>query len=279
MKKVIAAISYILSFLLMICIVAIISMNLVKAKILNKEYIIKTLEDVNYYEVVTENINDGFEKYYYQSGLEHYVIENLYDENKVKSDTKQIIDAIYDNAQVNIETESIKENLRNNIDDMLEKQNKRLESSQDGAVETFINLILDTYKSEITVYESGIKTASKTIEKVESIINRINKLILIITIAIVVIIIAINIKKIFKVTNYLGISLLSSGLLGLLVNLAIQKAIKINNLFTLTKAMSEVVKHVLLDALNSVQTYSIILFIVGLVLVILHAILKNREND
>lgn len=279
MKKVIKGISYVLSFVLMICIIAIIAINIVKSKILNKEYIVKSLDDVNYYSHVSENIDNGFENYYYQSGLEHYVIENLYDENKVKADTMQLIDAIYNNTELNIETDSIKEKLRANIDDMLEKQNKKIESSEKETVETFINLIADTYKSEITIYESGIKLISKVISNIEKIMNKFNQIVIIITIIIFIAIAVINIKSLTDVANYYGISIFASGLICLILKIGINSFININKLFTLSKSVTELIKFVLLDILGKVQMDSIILLLIGIALIFLNAVIKNKQEQ
>lgn len=281
MKKVIKGISYILSFVLTICVITLIICNILKTKLLNEDYVVEVLDKIGYYEKVSKNIESNFENYYYQSGLEHYVIENLFDENKVKEDSLKVVNALYNNTKtdVEIDIEPIKQNLRNNIDDMLEKQNKSIDASEEKTVDTFVNIIADTYESEITILKSGIKTISKTMHKLENLIEKINKIVVFVIIALVILIVVLNIKELMNICRYLGISALASGLIGTLINLAVRKSISINNIYALSRSLSEVIKYLLNDILGNIQGISIALIILGLVLILIHAFMQDRDKE
>ena len=69
---------YIMNFFLVIFIFTLSSLLIFSNTILNKQYIKEILEKNNYYEKTYYNIQNDFENYILQSGLDKDILNNLY---------------------------------------------------------------------------------------------------------------------------------------------------------------------------------------------------------
>ena len=98
-------ISYIPSFIMVALIIAIVAVSFLQNKVLNEDYWKMQMEQNNYYEKLEDTVNDGFENYIMQSGMDSSVFEGIYDLDKVKEDTNSIVHAILNNEEFKIETE------------------------------------------------------------------------------------------------------------------------------------------------------------------------------
>ena len=108
-------ISYILSFIMVALIITIVAVSFLQNKVLNEDYWKIQMEQNNYYEKLEDTVNDGFENYIMQSGMDSSVFEGIYDLDKVKEDTNFIVHAILNNEEFKIDTSTIREKLDNNI--------------------------------------------------------------------------------------------------------------------------------------------------------------------
>ena len=104
-------ISYILSFIMVALIIAIVAVSFLQNKVLNEDYWKMQMEQNNYYEKLEDTVNDGFENYIMQSGMDSSVFEGIYDLDKVKEDTNSIVHAILNNEKFKIEDLEMFENV------------------------------------------------------------------------------------------------------------------------------------------------------------------------
>ena len=94
-------ISYILSFIMVALIIAIVAVSFLQNKVLNEDYWKMQMEQNNYYEKLEDTVNDGFENYIMQSGMDSSVFEGIYDLDKVKEDTNSYLNSVsYSNSIV-----------------------------------------------------------------------------------------------------------------------------------------------------------------------------------
>ena len=96
-------ISYILSFIMVALIITIVAVSFLQNKVLNEDYWKIQMEQNNYYEKLEDTVNDGFENYIMQSGMDSSVFEGIYDLDKVKEDTNSIVHAILNNEEFKID--------------------------------------------------------------------------------------------------------------------------------------------------------------------------------
>lgn len=278
MKIIRTILNLILSFLLILSVIFIIGNNIVKEKILNKNYMLSKMEETEFYEQVSREIESGFEEYIYQSGLPEDTIENLFTEEIIKNNVNSIIDYVYEGTEITLSDEIVRENLDNKIQDYISSNGINLNSTGKENIKKFEDLIINEYKNNVNVSETMYKTCNEYVDKIENIENKIGTLPEKITIGIITLIILINVTDLLSAINFIGIASLSLGiLLKLGVNL-IFKNVDIDNLVILANSISNLVKNILKEILYTISDNSTIYIICGAVAILVVSILKNINN-
>ena len=88
-------VSYLLTISLALLLITTIFLYIANNTVLNEDYVLSKLEKNNYYDNIYNFVESNFEQYIYQSGLEETVIKNIVTREKIKNDTKIIIENIY----------------------------------------------------------------------------------------------------------------------------------------------------------------------------------------
>lgn len=258
-------IKIIFSAILTISILLYILINLLSSTILKESYILSKLDQANFYQKVYEEVNSNFEKYIYQSGFDENVLNNVITEEKVKEDFKIIIDNIYNGTNQNINTETIKTNLTNNINNQL---GANISKTQQNSIDSFVDTILNEYTQTIlhTQYENKINKAYTQINKY---INLANKALLIIMAVLIILLILLNLKRLYRGVSYIGISMLSSGILLCIADIFIKMKVDIKNIVILNDTISKIIINVITELLSNILKDGIILLVSGIVLIII----------
>ena len=269
-------ISIILAFLLMLSILLTVALQIVSSTILNKDYIFGKLDEANYYNNVYEQIKDSLAGYIGPSGLDEEVLENIYTREQVKEDINLIINNIYENKDDKINTEDIKEKLQNNIEasvgsGLLTKENR-------NSIEDFIDKIADEYVQNIS-HDPYFEKLGIIMNKAKDIVGKVDGIIIFVPIILAVVILLLNIKQISSAIRFISISILTSGLIGIVIKLFIEAKINISNILIINDSFSEVIKNVINSILNNINTMSIIGIIGSIVIIVLTNIIKvNRQT-
>lgn len=258
-------IKIIFSAILTISILLYILINLLSSTILKESYVLSKLDQANFYQKVYEEVNSNFEKYIYQSGFDENVLNNVITEEKVKEDFKIIIDNIYNGTNQDINTETIKTNLTNNINSQL---GANISKTQQNSIDSFVNTILNEYTQTIlhTQYENKINKAYTQINKY---INLANKALLIIMAVLIILLILLNLKRLYRGVSYIGISMLSSGILLCVADIFIKMKVDIKNIVILNDTISKIIINVITELLANILKDGIILLVSGIVLIII----------
>lgn len=258
-------IKIIFSAILTISILLYILINLLSSTILKESYILSKLDQANFYQKVYEEVNSNFEKYIYQSGFDENVLNNVITEEKVKEDFKIIIDNIYNGTNQDINTETIKTNLTNNINNQL---GANIIKTQQNSIDSFVDTILNEYTQTIlhTQYENKINKAYTQINKY---INLANKALLIIMAVLIILLILLNLKRLYRGVSYIGISMLSSGILLCVADIFIKMKVDIKNIVILNDTISKIIINVITELLSNILKDGIILLVSGIVLIII----------
>ena len=146
MKKLI---SYILTFLLVIVLIALVLIACIKEKVLNIDNILQIFDNVNFYENTYKTLNENFSNYIEQSGLDESVIKDIITVEDIKTEIRNCIESIYNNTKYTINKEDIEKRLNENINNYLEENHRKLNSSEENAVSTFVSKISSVYASEV----------------------------------------------------------------------------------------------------------------------------------
>ncbi len=271
MKK---AISYVLSFVLVLMLLSLCLLAIVKSTILDEKYMISKLEEANYYERMNGEIIEQFKNYTIQSGLSDEVLENLFTEDKLKQDINNVIDSIYTGKELEISTSEIRENLKENILTEVEKEGKTVDF-EDEAMEEYLKAIESAYESQVSYSTSTINSIGSTFEKVISLAQTAQIIVIVVTIVIAVLIIILNIKQIFGL-NYLAISSMASGLFILIAKFLLGQSTDLKNIMLINQATSHVIQLVIEDLLAKVTIAGVVLLIIGLIFSIIYN-LQNKK--
>lgn len=258
-------IRYIIAFVLSVSIISYFLVKLTSSTILSESYILAKLEETNYYEKILEEVKSNFEKYIYQSGMDEEIIENIVSEDRIKEDTKLILNNIYDGLEEKINAQTIKDSLNSNIEKSL---GKKTVQSQKNQIDKFVETISEEYLNTIsnTGYEKQINNYYTTIQKN---ISRAEKILLIVIALGIAALFIFSIKRIYKALVALGISLTTSGLFYIFVNIYIMEKTKIGNILILNDAISIVIRNILNELLSKITNYGLVFIGTGISLIVL----------
>ncbi|MBQ3414387.1 MAG: hypothetical protein IJH39_03390 [Clostridia bacterium] len=267
---------YIIAFLLIIgFVITYISLTITNT-IFSEDYILKKIDKANYYQKIYETINENFTNYTMQSGLEEYVVQDIITIEKIKTDTKLILDNFYRGTNNIIETETIKSQIDKNIEKYLEENNLNIQDK--SSISKFEDLIIEQYKNNISEYGNQRTNIYTKMINAKNLVNKITG------IGIIIIVISIFIFFILCKRNYnfiISISGMASACLGIvffIIKALININIDINNFYLLNDSISEVLKLILQETVGSLNIQGIILFALGIILIIVGNYVESKKK-
>lgn len=266
---------YILSILLTISIVIIILVLLISSTILNEKYVLKKLDETNYYASIYEDVKSNLENYIYQSGLDKTALENIVTEQKIEEDTKTIIRHIYNGLEEEVDKQSIKDNLNTNINKIFADTD--LNITQKEALNTLVDTMAEEYTNTILHfgYEENINSIYK---KVTKFVDLAKKVSLVSFACSIILLIVISKRRIYRIFTFTAISFISSGLLLVVINKLITTRIKVNAIVILNDAISSVLRNVLSEIMGNILFYGCGLIVLGLLTVIIANSIHNIKK-
>lgn len=269
-------ISYFFTFILIIQLVITSGVLIAQSTVLDKKYVLKVLEETDYYAKTKENVQNAFGNYILQSGLDEKVIDDLFADTKLKEDINNVINCLYENSVLDIETKSIEEKLQSRIDEVLKEHNKKLDRDEKKAIEKFVTAIKEAYVNEVA-YSTDVVT------KISNVLNnQIKPLISIGTItaaaSLAVIALIMLIINRSKVLSYFGISLFAAGGLITLVPIGIRASVNIDTLLMLNSSFSEMIIKLISSTLGVTLVSGIIMLVMGIALLVLSSRDDGKER-
>lgn len=267
MKVLINIIKFILLAILTICMVSIGIITIVSSTVLDQTYITQKLEETNFYAETYELVKSNFEKYIYQSGLDEIVLENICTEQKVRQDINKMISNIYAGTEQKIDTTEIANNLNNNIDKLGIKNSKN-----ENAIEQFVTHICDEYTDTLihTNYESKINTEYV---KINEILNKAYNAILIVLAVDIILIIVMNIKKISKNMQDIGIAIAAAGIFEIISYKIIVLKVNISGIKIFNDTFSKTIVAIIEDVLSKILSLGLGSLVIAIILIIIYAII------
>lgn len=251
---------YILTFILSLGTFAMIALGIFSNTILNKKYVLDTLERNNYYERTYANIQEGINNYAMQSGLEQEIFENLYSREKITQDIYQVVDSIYENKEVKINAEEIKEELDSRIYRVLEEHQKMPEQKEKESIQNLENVISETYVSGI-VYSSEI--VAKISQPLQKVLQMMPKLFMINIAFVCILLIIIGIVSKKESFRYFGISFITSGILSILLQLFAGD--RVHYILILNTSFSECVRSMINSMIQMFSIMGGIFIVIGII--------------
>lgn len=265
-------ISCIINLALIVLVFTLSSLQIVSSTILSKQYVIKTLEKSNYYEKTYNDIQEGFKNYIMQSGLEEKILEGLCDKETVTKDINMIIEKIYEGKSINLDTKNIENKLDNEINRVLNKNNKKIDNEEKEAIQTFKNAIINVYNTSIVYSNSYIEQITLIYQKINKVI-KMAQIILIIAITIITIISVITLRK--QSIKNIGISLLAAGILQIILKVLVGN--KLYNILILNSTFTETLINLIKNIMDTFFLVGIITSLVGIITIIIRKYYGKRR--
>ena len=235
------SINIILSFLIVFAIILVIATNILNNKALNKDYIFSKMEESEFYLQMSREVESGFENYIYQSGLPEDTIKNLFTEDMIKKDANSLINYLYDGTEIKLSSDLLRANLDAKIQEYIKTQNITLNEQSSQNIKQFENLIVNEYDKNINISNTLYEKGHEIIELVQKISDKIGNLPIILLVVLIIILIIVNMKELLVPINFLGISLLTTGILLKIGINVIFTNIEIDNFMLMTKSLSNLI--------------------------------------
>lgn len=252
----------IVSFLLTITLFLLLSLIVLKETILNKNYILDSIEQNNYYQLTYYNIKDTLKSYTIESGVEDSIIDELCNELKVKKDINMVIDSIYNNQKLILDKSSMKNKLSLIIEERI-KDNNRIPTNEElEAIQIFVNTILKEYENNIIYNNNAVLKIQSFYHKMNNIIPKIMNILFIINLILLLIIIILS-KSIKKVFKLISIPFFANSFLFITLNLFFTN--KFKNILIINLHFSKLLISIINNFFVLYFYISIILFIIGLI--------------
>lgn len=284
MKIIKGILNVIFAFLLVIITFIVLGKNILSNKLLNKNYMLNKMEEMQVYLQISRDVQSGFENYIYQSGLPEDTINNLYTDEMIRNDTNSILEYIYDGTEIKISDDIVRANLEQKIVSYVEGQNLKLNDQGRKNISDFEDLIVNEYKTNVNIdeYNSSLQVfpiIHNVVQKLQDINQKIWHLPIIALLIVLFVFILINRKNLLIAIQYLSISSLSIGvILKLTVNLVF-KNFDIDNIVLFSTAMTNLVINIIKEILYSLLDNSNIFVICGIVGIIVSSLLKNISTN
>ena len=284
MKIIKGILNVIIAFLLVIIIFIVLGKNILSNKLLNKNYMLNKMEEMQVYLQISRDVQSGFENYIYQSGLPEDTIKDLYTDEMIRNDTNSILEYIYDGTEIKISDDIVRANLEQKIVSYVEGQNLKLNDQGRKNISDFEDLIVNEYKTNVNIdeYNSSLQVfpiIHNVVQKLQDINQKIWHLPIIALLIVLFVFILINRKNLLIAIQYLSISSLSIGvILKIALNLVL-KSFDIDNIVLFSTAMTNLVINIIKEILYSLLDNSNIFVICGIVGIIVTSLLKNISTN
>lgn len=271
MKSIKTIVKILLGLIIMISLSGAICLWEISNTILNKEYMLKKMEEQNYYENIHTNILNEMKGYIGPSGLDEEVLKDIVTVDKIKKDTQIILTNVYENKDETIETQEIKNNLDANIENYLQENHLKVDDK--GGIEEFKEKMLEEYERGIS-YNLYTKYSQKIpFHKIQTQIRKLKAIGTIIVIFSVLIYVLMDMKKGYEVMCFI----LASGMIISGSSLFIEAKLGIEHIRLLNDAVSIMIREMANEIFNNMKLIGGIVIVLSIGVLVLGNI-KKREK-
>jgi len=257
MKKLNIFFSYLCSFIVAILLFLLVIICILKFSVFNKEYLYKELAINNYYDNLEKDINEEIDSYIISSGFKKEITNNLYTKEEMIKDTNLFIDNYYNGKKTIFNKEKMYMSLEMNIRKIEEKDNLQILDSNN--LHEFILDIVNIYQNEIRLY-GLMDSFIPFFYKVAMLINKAFSVI-----AVLLLIFMLFIKLFIK-KNFLASSIMSVGIILIIMRIFLYERIDIGNILIITNNFSNILNNILVKIGKIVYIISLELLLIGIFL-------------
>lgn len=279
MKVFNSIISTILSFFIIFAISLLICLNILDNKLMDKEYVLSKMDEFKIYDQISSEVESGFEKYIYQSGLPEEIIKGLFTKEMIKNDVNSLINCLYEGTEITLSDETLRNTLDARIQEYLVSQNKTSDKELQNNIKKFEDLIVDEYKENVNVSTTLYTKGFGILEKIREVRDGLGNWPIIILVVLIVVLVLLNIRDLLVALNFLAISSLSLGVVLKLGVSLIFKNIDFDNLLIFAKSLSNLVSGIAKENLYLLSDNGNLFIFCGIVGIVVSAILRSSTNQ
>ena len=265
--------TYIIVFLTILLVTASTMLIVFSTTLLNKNYILSTLEKEDYYNKTYSSIIEKCKDNTIQSGLEDSVLDGIITKEELENDIKSFVEYIYTGKEYTINKDLVKTRLEENINKVIEENNKRVDKSEQEAIDIYVKTIADIYEDGSIFskeYSSGLQQG---FEKVQNIINKVKVIVYIVTAVLIIFVIIMNRKNSIR---SLSTTFIASGIVLIIPKIIETIGLELQNVVILNQVLSKTVINTVEDVLTKFIIFGIVFIVLGIASTIIGV--KIEEN-
>lgn len=267
------AISYVISLILSLCIIAVFILGYINAGLLNETNVRGVLKETNYYYNIYGLVKDIANDYVMQSGFDETVLKNVITEEQVQNDINRLIDCIYNNKKVELDTENIRKKLEQNIQNQITEKNYNITEETQKDINEFENSVLEAYTTNMYYSKDTVNELSSKVHKLRN-----GSMVAIFILCVSIVILGYILFKINEPA--IGISCIIAGIIFIIIKTYSVVNIAINNILILNWAFSRTLTYILNNLIQQIFITGIVLLIIGIISIVLSEYMKytNEKN-
>ena len=276
LKRVVSLIS---SFILVLSLGIMLANNLVKTKLLDKDYIEEKMKESEFHEQISREIQSSFDEYSLQSGLPEGTLDDLFTDSMIERDVSSILNCVYDGTQISLSDKAVREKLDEKINNYIESQNMLLTAEGKANIETFKEIIVEEYKNNINISSKGYVKLHEIVMKFKSVSDEIGVLPWMLGFVFGALIIWLNSNNLLRAMKHISTSILSFGMLLKISVMIIIKTVDLDNLILMTMSITNFVINIVKEVLLEFFDIGMFCMFCGLVGVIAAETLKGNLEE
>lgn len=121
-----------------------------KLTLMSEGYILKSLDDVNYYQGIADDLNDDFVHSAGAAGFEPEIYENYISEKEVKEISQTYIQNYFENKEATVDTKDMKVRLNEYLHDYVQKKNIKMEQGDEKRLAEYIHMNAQAYQKYLS---------------------------------------------------------------------------------------------------------------------------------
>ena len=276
MKVVTEILRYVFAIILGLCIFAKLLSAYLGDTFLQEEYVLNKIEESGYYTKLYDLVYNNFNNYIMQSGFDQSILNDVITIDKLKSDTKIIIDNYYKGTSNEIETDSIYNKINENINNYLSNTNLKADTS---SLKKYVGLLITEYNATIINYSSASGPIYNAITMIQRIIAKVDIYSIFGIIVSIIMIIVFSIKRPKKILSGIGCGCLFMGILAVYVRHYILGLFNFDVLLLLNQVFTDALQYLLNSFTNTLLIYEIVFGIIGLFLIVGGNYLQSKTEE
>ena len=156
-RKVRTAVRYIITFVLMICMMCSLSLGVAKYSMLSTRAVLHTCDRVEYYDGLATELEHESYRLGIPYGISKKMVKGVFDKKELRRNIEKVIESEKKDQTPSIDTYNIRQNIKKNV----EKEKGKLSKKQKESLDTYISQVENMYHKK--VYIPGVDTIAVTL--------------------------------------------------------------------------------------------------------------------